>query len=574
MTEETTPILVVGAGPTGLTVANELARHGVTARIIDRAPVPATTSRALVVMPRTLEIFDDMGVIDEAVAAGNTATVLTITFRKKKVQMDFTGLLTGPVNHTAYPAIRTLSQHDTERILTEALAKRGVQIERGKALTDLSQDDDAVTVALRGEDGSVETVRCRWVIGCDGAHSAVRRAAGIPFAGSTFLDEFIMADAEVDWELAHGDLYAFPSPAGIFAAISMPGANRYRIFGNVLPGPEGPSAEYSEPTHEEFQAMLDERVPYPAKVVKEHWVTRYRLHSRGVPRYRDRGVFLVGDAAHVHSPAGAQGMNTGIQDAYNLAWKLALVERGIANEGLLNSYNAERQPVGVRLLKTTDRLFSVIAGHNLVARIARGRIAPQLVTRVLTQPSVRRWVIGMFAELRIRYPNSPLGAEDGSGWRDAPAPGDRAREADVIIDGKPGRVHEVLRGTHHTVLVFTGVDDHARPAVELCRIAEQIEQTYPEMVKARVVTAERFADHPLALGDPTRSAHRQYGISEASAFVVRPDKHIGYRGKPVDTDRLMADLARRLPKARSTPSDASRGAFQRPGTPARDSAEC
>jgi 2-polyprenyl-6-methoxyphenol hydroxylase-like FAD-dependent oxidoreductase len=552
MNEPVLPVLVVGAGPTGLTVANELARHGVPPRIIDRAPAPATTSRALVVMPRTLEIFDDMGVIDDAKSAGNDATVLTITFKNKKMRMDFTGLLTGPQNHTAYPSLRTLSQHDTERILTESLSKRGVQIERGRALTDLTQDGDTVTVSLRGEDGSTETVRCRWVIGCDGAHSAVRKAAGIPFAGSTYHDEFIMADAELDWELPHGDLYAFPSPAGIFAAISMPGENRYRIFGNVLPGPEGPSAEYSEPTHEEFQAMLDERVPYPAKVVKEHWVTRYRLHSRGVPRYRDGGVFLVGDAAHVHSPAGAQGMNTGIQDAYNLAWKLALVERGIADEALLDSYNRERQPVGVKLLKTTDRLFSVIAGHSLLARIARGRIAPQLVTRVLTRESVRRWVIGMFAELRIRYPDSPLNAEDGSEWRDAPAPGDRAREADVLIDGNPGRVYDALRGTHHTVLLFTGLDEHARPAVELCRIAEQIEQTYPEMVKARVVTAERFADHPLALGDPTRSAHRQYGISEARLFVVRPDKHIGYRGKPVDVDRLMADLARRLPATSGT----------------------
>src|SRR5262249_46969721 len=155
-------------------------------------------------------------------------------------------------------------------------------------------------------------------------HSAVRGAAGIPFAGSTYRDEFIMADADLDWELPHGPLYGFPSPAGVFAAFSMPGESRYRIFGNVPHGPEGPSAEYSEPTHADFQAMLDERVGFGAKVVKEPWVPRYRVHSRVAPRYREGRVFLAGDAAHVHSPAGAQGMNTGIQDAYNLAWKLAL----------------------------------------------------------------------------------------------------------------------------------------------------------------------------------------------------------------------------------------------------------
>jgi 2-polyprenyl-6-methoxyphenol hydroxylase-like FAD-dependent oxidoreductase len=546
MNDRLLPILVVGAGPTGLTMANELARHGASVRIIDRAREPATTSRALVVMPRSLEIFDDIGVIDAALAAGNPVKGLTITFKNKKVRMDVAGMLSGPQNYTAYSSLRTLSQHDTERLLTAALAERGVEVERGLGLIDLTQAGDAVAVSLRAEDGSIETTRCRWVIGCDGAHSAVRKAAGIPFAGSTYRDEFIMADAELDWHLPHGELYGFPSPAGVFAAFSMPGENRYRIFGAVSPGPEDPTADYSEPTHDEFQAMLDERLPFPAKVVKEYWVTRYRVHSRVVPRYRDGRVFLVGDAAHVHSPAGAQGMNTGIQDAYNLAWKLALVERGIAAESLLDSYQAERHPVGVQLLKTTDRLFSVIAGNNRLSRIARGRIAPQVATRVLTRPWVRRWLVGMLAQLRLHYPDSPLNAEHGTGWGDAPAPGDRAREAEILIDGRQGRLYEVFRGIHHTVLLFTGLDDDARPAVELCRIAEQLEQAYPGMVKARVVSAERFADQPAALGDPTRSAHRQYGVARASAFIVRPDKYIGYRGRPVDVDRLTADLARRV----------------------------
>ena len=549
MNDPVLPVLVVGAGPTGLMVANELTRHGVPLRIIDRGPAPATTSRALVVQPRTLEILDDIGVIDQTIAAGDSATGLTITFATKTVELDFAGQLTGPKNYTAYPEPRTLSQHDTERILTELLSKRGVEIERGLALTDLTQDGETVTVSVRGEDGSIETLRCRWVIGCDGAHSAVRKAAGIPFTGSTYRDEFIMADAELKWKLPHGGLYGFPSPAGIFAAFSMPGENRYRIFGNFPPGPDRPSAEYSEPTHEEFQAMVDERVPFPAKVVKEYWVTRYRVHSRTVPRYRDGRVFLVGDAAHVHSPAGAQGMNTGIQDAYNLAWKLALVERGLSDESLVDSYQAERHPVGVQLLKTTDRLFSAFGGQNPLARLARGRVAPLLASRVLTRPWVRQRFIGLLAQLRLHYPDSSLNAEDGSGWRDAPAPGDRAREADVIIDGRQGRLHEVFRGTHHTVLLFTGLDDEARPAVEVCRIAEQIAQDYPGLVKARVVAAERFDDHPAALNDPTRSAHRQYGVASACAFVVRPDKYIGYRGRPVDVDRLMADLARRLPAA-------------------------
>ena len=558
MSERLVPVLVVGAGPTGLTVAHELARHGVAVQIIDRAPLPATTSRALVVWPRTLEIFDDMGVIGKALAVGGKASGLSVTFKNRKVRIEFTDLLTGPMNHTAYPSARIISQNDTERVLAEALAARGVEIQRGLALADVTPDGDTMTVSLHRADGSTQTVRCQWIIGCDGAHSAVRKAIGIPFEGATYPDEFIMADAKLDWQLPDGDLYVFPSPAGIFAAFCMPGQHRFRIFGNVEPSLEGPSADYSEPTHEQFQAMIDERVPFPTTVVEEYWVTRYRLHRRIVPGYRGGRVFLAGDAAHIHSPAGAQGMNTGIQDAYNLAWKLALVLRGIAGESLLDSYHAERHPIGVRLLKTTDRMFSIISGHSPLARTARGQLAPVLATRVLTHYSLRRWFLGTLAQLRLPYPNSPLNAQDGSGWHDAPAPGDRAREAGVLIEGKPGRIYDVLRGTHHTVLLFTGLDHHARPAQELCQIAEQIERAYPGLVITRVISAERCAEYPSVLGDPDQSAHRQYGIQPASAYVIRPDAHVGYRGRPINAEALMTDLATRLPGASPT-ADATQG---------------
>jgi 2-polyprenyl-6-methoxyphenol hydroxylase-like FAD-dependent oxidoreductase len=552
-----TPVLVVGAGPSGLTIANELARHGVAVRIIDRAPAPATTSRALVIQPRCLEIFEDMGVVDEALAAGRAAPSLNIMFGEgRNVRLELHDLLRDPSNYTQYQNLYTLSQDDTERILTAKLAERGIQVERGSAVIDLDADERAVTVSVRHDNGTAgeatESIRCDWLIGCDGAHSTVRRAAGIPFDGATYPDEFIMADAELDWELPDGDLYAFPGRAGFVAAFAMPGTHRFRIFGNVIVGPDGPSPEYSEPTHEEFQAMLNERLPLPAKVVKEHWVSRYRLHRRNVPRYRDGRIFLVGDAAHVHSPAGAQGMNTGIQDAYNLAWKLALVIRGIADEPLLDSYHAERHPIGQRLLTTTDRFFTVISGQNPTAKFLRGHLAPQIVARVLARHSFRKWFVGTLAQIRTSYPHSPLNHQQGSAWQQAPAPGDRAREVDVVVDGAPQRLHTLLGGTRHTVLLFTGVDDQAQPAVELCRIANRIEQAYPDLVRAFVITTERFADHTAAIGDPDHTAHNRYGIRHAAAFVIRPDLHIGFRGTPVNLHTLLADLADRLPGAQAT----------------------
>lgn len=388
MNNTETPVLVVGAGPSGLTVANELVRHGVAVRIIDRATAPATTSRALVVQPRRLEIFEDMGVIDDALAVGSEVPSLNIMFEGgKSVRLELHDLLSDPTNYTEYQTMYTLSQDDTERILTKKLEERGVHIERGLAVTDLSADERGVTVSVHASDGATESIRCTWLIGCDGAHSTVRQATGIPFEGATYPDEFIMADAELDWDLPDGDIYAFPHRAGFVGAFAMPGKHRFRIFGNVIVGPEGPSAEYSEPTHEEFQTMMDERLPFPAKVVKEYWVSRYRLHRRTVPRYRDGRIFLIGDAAHVHSPAGAQGMNTGIQDAYNLAWKLALVVHGIAEEPMLDSYHAERHPIGEQLLKTTDRFFTALAGQNPAARFIRTHLAPQVVSRVFARHS-------------------------------------------------------------------------------------------------------------------------------------------------------------------------------------------
>ncbi|MEV0386641.1 FAD-dependent monooxygenase [Nonomuraea sp. NPDC050643] len=547
-----TPVLVVGAGPSGLTLANELARHGVTVRIIDRATTPATTSRALVVQPRSLEIFEDMGVIDDVLATGSKAPSINVMFADdKSVRLELDDLLNDPANYTTYQSLFTLSQDDTERILTKKLEERGVHVERGLTMTALDTGEEHVTVSVHAADGTTRAIRCAWVIGCDGAHSAVREAAGIPFEGTTYPDEFIMADAELDWDLPDGDIYAFPSRAGFIAAFAMPGEHRFRIFGNVIVGPEGPSPEYSRPTHEEFQAMVDERMPLPATVLKEHWVSRYRLHRRVAPRYRDGRVFLVGDAAHVHSPAGAQGMNTGIQDAYNLAWKLALVVRGIATNPLLDSYHAERHPVGKRLLTTTDRLFAVISGQAAIATFLRAHLAPQIASRVLARRSIRTWLVGTLAQLRVAYPASPLNREDGSGWKDAPAPGDRARQADVLIDGEPRRLHDLLLGTRHTVLLFAGTSG-ARQEAELCRVADRIRHAYPDLVAAYVISTERFTGHPALVGDPDHSAHDQYGLSRAAAFVIRPDLHLCYRGTPIDTGTLLADLAQRLPGAAST----------------------
>ncbi len=371
-------------------------------------------------------------------------------------------------------------------------------------------------------------------------HSRVRQAADIPFPGATYAEEFIQADARLDWELPDGQLYAFPGPDGLLAVGSMPGPSRFRIFGNMSPGPRSDDA--AEPSLAEMQALLDARLPLPARIVTTTWTARYRLHRRGVPCYRQGRVFLAGDAAHVHSPAGAQGMNTGIQDAYNLAWKLAAVEHGFADPTLLDSYHRERHPVGQALLRTTDRAFRLAASPGALPRFIRVHLLSHLAPRVLTIPALRRLAVGLISQLRIAYPDSPLNAEYGHGWHHGPRPGDRAREGDVIGAGVT-RIFEVFRGTHHTVLLFAAGSDSRG----LLQHAAHLEQRHPGLVLAQVVCTEPpSTSQPRLLHDPQSTLHRAYGADQPTSFVIRPDGHIASRIRPVTATQLTADLDARV----------------------------
>ncbi|HTN89999.1 MAG TPA: FAD-dependent monooxygenase [Sorangium sp.] len=538
---EAVDALVVGGGPTGLTMAGELARRGLTVRIVDKATEPPPDhSRALAVQTRTMEIFGSMGIADtameHAVRVGGINVLLAHGRRARLPIFDF------PELSTPNPGIFVIQQFDTERVLASRLPALGVTLERGVELASYAQDSAGVTCALRRADGSTEEVRAKWLLGCDGARSPVRKGADIAFEGDTYDDHCMLGDLVVDWPLPDGEIYLSPSRRGVAAAFPVPGSHRFRV---ILILPEAPPAHGAPPSLEEFEGSMRETIPVPFKVQRAIVLSRYRLHHRVATQLRKGRVFLAGDAAHIHSPAGGQGMNTGIQDAYNLAWKLAAVEQGRMPAWVLDTYETERLPVARRLVGFTDRLFGLMAAHGPVAGTLR-IVAPRLLSRALGLSAVQRRVLGFVSQLKIRYRKSPLSVQIGTPPERGPRAGDRA--PDAALRGEAGeqvRLFERMRGAEFTLLLFAGrqADGAARDRVR--RLAAQLGGPDLRVVVVGAPEAGGYAD-------PDGHAHAAYGVQSTAAVLVRPDGYLGVRSDPLDEGELGRALDRLFTtKARS-----------------------
>lgn len=400
-------ILIVGAGPVGLTLACELARYGIGVRLIDRSPEPTRTSKALVVWSRTLELMDRMGCSAPFLAAG---------LRARGATLRSGGQVLGSARFTEiaspYPFALMIPQAETERLLTEHLAGFGVAIEREVALTDFSQTSDAVSARLSHADGREEAVATPFLIGCDGAHSRVRHGLALPFEGQAQGDEWWLADVRVEGpgapppdEIAvylhrDGPLVLFPIPGG-----------RARIVATV--GAIDPDRPRPDPTLAAMQALVEARAGGGMFLSDPVWLSPFRINERKVSQYRTDRVFLAGDAAHIHSPAGGQGMNTGMQDAVNLAWKLALVLRGEAAPDLLDSYGPERNAVGAMVLRNASRLTAAATLAHPAAQAARNLALRAL----LGVHAVRGRMAATMSEIEIGYPDSVLSEGPGAGLR-------------------------------------------------------------------------------------------------------------------------------------------------------------
>jgi 2-polyprenyl-6-methoxyphenol hydroxylase-like FAD-dependent oxidoreductase len=424
------PVLVIGAGPVGLTLAVSLTRLGVPVRIVERAAARTDKSKALVIWGRTLELLDIAGCVGPFLAAGLKVHGMHILANGREIvhlELDRA--------RTAYNYALMIPQSETERLLEEELSRLGVAVERQVELTRFAAEAEGVAATLHNlAEARDETVPTRWLCACDGAHSTVRHGLGLEFAGSTEAAHFVLADVMIAGPLPpevtvcwreDGILALFPISAG-----------RFRIVADMTVAPAGEA-----PSLAGIQDLLQRRGPPGLTAHDPVWLSHFHINERKVKDYRAGPVFLAGDAAHVHSPAGGQGMNTGMQDAINLAWKLALVWHGAAQASLLDSYSPERSTIGEQVLQNATRLTHIAMLRNPILQQLRNAAAG-----VLSHiPALRQRLVDQFCELDLHYPASPLSARapHAAGH---PAPGERTPDCPLAgADGSAARLHEKLR---------------------------------------------------------------------------------------------------------------------------------
>jgi 2-polyprenyl-6-methoxyphenol hydroxylase-like FAD-dependent oxidoreductase len=553
-------VLIVGAGPVGMTLALELERFGLSCRIVDKTSAPTDKSKALVVWPRTLELFDRASIAEDLVAAGFWAKGATMYGNGKRlVHVNIHR------HDTAFPLPLMIPQNETERVLNESLRGRGVRVEREVELVELKLPQDGgrkaeggneeqIISTLRHADGREEVVTSSWLAGCDGAHSTVRKQLRIPFAGEFEPNDWMLADVHADGPIAPDEISAYWHSQGVLIFFPMsPG--RFRVIADLgkAPGTDKPA----DPTLDNVQTLVDNRGPAGIRVHDPIWLSGFRIHERKVNEYQKGRAFLCGDAAHIHSPAGGQGMNTGMQDAFNLAWKLALVHKGQAKPSLLASYTQERSAVGDMVLRDAGLFTRVAMIRNPVLQFMRNH----MMALAGKLSAVQERAIAQLTEMAVHYPDSPLTADDpGDAWRGDVRSGDRLPDAELqdTATGKTVRLLKSIGGSEHTVLVI--VDEEAEPGSRkpedtVADHAAALVDEFSGLLKL-VVVSPAAADSTgnaaaKTLIDSQGQLRDRLGVRGAAIALVRPDGYISFRGHRQSWPALREHLASYLLSSQS-----------------------
>lgn len=505
-----TDVLVIGAGPTGLALACGLLPHGVSVRVVDKAAAPSVTSRANFVHARGVEVLDRLGALGDLPNESLRAMMITTYVGDRPIARLRFG---DPGLRTAAPPM-VVSQARVEAALRDRLAELGGVVEWDNALVDLEHDDTGATAVL----GSGESVRAGWVVGCDGTGSVTRRLAGVGFPGVRISERYLLADLHIDWDLDRGGTTGWVSPAGMVGAMPMPGPgdDLWRLLA-YDPAGSGATKPAEHEIVDRFRQILPERTHLPAARIRDvAWTSLFTVHRRLAETYRRGRVLLAGDAAHMHAPFGGQGMLTGLGDAENLAWKVALVVRDRAAESLVDTYEAERRPLAAQVLRDTTALTKLNIAANPVGRFLRDRVLVPLFGLAWMQ----RLATYSASQLWVSYRRGPLGARRFARvLARKPRPGDRIPDLRCIrSDGETSRLYAELAGR----FVLLTPDSGAGECVSTVRrrLGEQ-------------VVSVRFAE------------------DQPEAWLVRPDGHLAWRGR--DAAMLERWLTDTLRTERTTP---------------------
>ena len=512
-----TDVLIIGAGPTGLMLANQLVRRGVKVEIVDRHAGPAMQSRALGVQARTLEIYAQLGIAERALELGKRGTGATMWAQGRRmahVPLGDAGRMVTP-----YPFILVLGQDDNELIMGEKLNELGIHVQWNTELTDFTQHSDHVTATLKLPDGGSRTLTAAYIAGCDGARSAVRKLSNIDFPGAPYEHVFFVADVVATGSMSQEEVNVYLWRSGFHLLFPMRGADHWRIVGIVPPelrGTENLDLDAVMPSlREEAGANLS--------IQSCSWFSTYRIHHRAAERFHDRCAFLLGDAAHIHSPVGAQGMNTGLQDAYNLAWKLALVVQGKADPSLLDSYNEERHPVAERLLKTTDNGFKLVVSDSQLAGLMRTKVLARIAAFAMSTERIQRFAFRTVSQIGINYRKSSLSTALDALPFEAPQCGDRFPWLHLKLSADGG-IEDAFKAFEDSYFHVVAFGQTAPAAADL---------GFGGIVKTSTIPPDPQNDAELA----------RVGIPQPSFYLIRPDGHVGLCGKTIDAAAIRRYLA-------------------------------
>jgi len=502
-------VLIVGAGPTGLVLALWLTKLGVSVRIIDRVAEPGTTSRALAVQARTLELYRQLDLAEAVVQRGHRVPAVNLWARgARAARLSFASV---GERLTRYSFLEIFPQDQHERLLIERLESLGVSVQRRTELLGFSDDGERVSARLRTADGQQEPCEARYLAGCDGARSLVRETLGTGFPGGTYRQVFYVADIDGGGPVVDGELHVDLDEADFLAVFPLADTGRARLVGSVS---DARAARAETLTFADVGTRAIEHLGL--SVDRVNWFSTYHVHHRVTDHFRRGRTFLLGDAAHIHSPVGGQGMNTGIGDAVNLAWKLATVLAGGADAGLLDTYEAERSAFARRLVATTDRVFTFANAQGRLADIVRTRIAPVVLSAAVALEPARDFLFRTVSQIMLNYRGQPLSAGSAGEVHG----GDRL----PWVAGGTSDNYEPLRAIEWQVHVYGTAPEGLRGACAACGLALHV--------------------------FPWTAAHEASGLARDALYLLRPDTYVALAQPAAEAqalERYFAARALRLP---------------------------